>query len=451
MKTLGIRDGSRRATRLLAAGAVMTSLALTGAGCSSDDSEEAAKVDSANHFVDEVLVANKESYGGKFREPEMVNAWGIAIRPAGAGGHFWVGAGGDSFEYVGDVRKSADAKLQTLHQDDLKEVAVPGADSLTDPETTKGKATGVVFNGADLNSDKFRVTTQTAQNNGADVAFDGSARFIFGADSGVISAWTERSTTGQVVRVDGPAATMFDGSSQGMGFFGVAINDKDWNTLWAADFGENPQIRQFDSKWNLVPTQGFVNPFATGDPIEPANAALGKKAKPGDPVPWNIQVLNGKAYVAYAVSKPGEEDATKFDVGEEDSLDADAERKADGKPNKGKVVEFNLDGSLSRVFSDDSRLNAPWGFAIAPQSWGKFAGALLVGNFGGLGHIAAYDSKTGTFIDYLRDGDGKPEAIEGLWGIIFGNGASLGDADALYYAAGPKEEVDGVFGVLRKQ
>jgi hypothetical protein len=40
-------------------------------------------------------------------------------------------------------------------------------------------------------------------------------------------------------------------------------------------------------------------------------------------------------------------------------------------------------------------------------------------------------------------------AIPGLWGLLFGNGESLGDADALYFAAGPADEADGLFGSLR--
>jgi hypothetical protein len=49
----------------------------------------------------------------------------------------------------------------------------------------------------------------------------------------------------------------------------------------------------------------------------------------------------------------------------------------------------------------------------------------------------------------LRDEKGERIAIEGLWGLQFGNGASLGDENALYFAAGPEDETDGVFGAIR--
>jgi hypothetical protein len=49
----------------------------------------------------------------------------------------------------------------------------------------------------------------------------------------------------------------------------------------------------------------------------------------------------------------------------------------------------------------------------------------------------------------LLDASGKPLVIEKLWGLAFGNGVSLGDADSLYFTAGPNEEQDGIFGRLR--
>jgi uncharacterized protein (TIGR03118 family) len=98
---------------------------------------------------------------------------------------------------------------------------------------------------------------------------------------------------------------------------------------------------------------------------------------------------------------------------------------------------------------DHGRLNAPWGLAIAPANFGALSNYLLVGNFGGSGRIAAYDLDSGRFMDWLCDKSGYPVAIPGLWGLQFGNGASLGDSAALYFAAGPGEETQGVFGSLR--
>jgi uncharacterized protein (TIGR03118 family) len=441
----------RRPVRLLGHSVACVAVVSVTACSSSVSASSGPAPSSDNHYHQVNLAANSEAYRARFTIPEMVNAWGVAIRPKGAGGHFWVAAGNASYEFVGDVTASNDQKLRELHQDPLKAVTIPGADTSTE-ETSIGKATGVVFNGADINSDKFVVTNQPAEVDGHTVMLGGSARFIFATDSGRIAAWGERGPDGKVVRVNGPSQEMFNGDLQGMQFFGVALKQDSFDTLWAADFGADPQIRQFDKNWKLVPTQGFANPFATGEPIDPADAAKGKKAKPGDPVPWNITTIGDRVFVSYVISKAPdkpEPGGPAFDAGEEDSLNSEQEKAADGRPDKGKLAEFNSSGALVRVFDDEAKLNAPWGVTLAPANFGSASGKILVGNFGGAGRIAAFDDTTGKFVDYLRDEQGAPIGIDGLWNILFGNGESLGDANALYFAAGPAEETEALFGALR--
>jgi uncharacterized protein (TIGR03118 family) len=441
-----------RRTFLLSTSLAASSGALLFSGCSGDN--DAALPPLKNQYKQQNLVANHSRYGAPYVFSDFVNAWGIATRPAGAGGHFWVTAGDRSWQFVGDVRDSSDAKLRTFFQDDLREVSIPGADSLT-TDVSVGKTTGTVFNGVAIDSANFRVTTQTVTVNGDVVQMDGASRFIFVTDSGKVSAWTDRAKDGSIVRRDGATVEVFDGSAEGMAFFGVAIDPRAWDRLWLADFGASPQIRTLNAQWQLVATNGFVNPFATGAAVDTSNPARGKQAKPGDPVPFNIQVIGARVFVAYCVSqsRPAEgatpADPNAFYAAEEDALDAAAERAANYKANRGKLVEYDLDGKLVRILADDMRLNAPWGIAIAPQNFGKLSGAILVGNFGGAGLINAFDDASGTFIDHLRDERDERIAIEGLWALVFGNGASLGDSNALYFAAGPKEEVDGVFGSLR--
>jgi uncharacterized protein (TIGR03118 family) len=408
------------------------------ASCRNSENPAAAKPSTpqaANRYARTHLVANQVSYKAKFVDAGFVNAWGIAIRPAGAGGHFWVGAGGTSWQYVGDVQKSADAALRPLFQDGLKKVAVPGADSMTS-EASSGKTTGVVYNGAELNSTNFRVKGQTA----GGTAFDGSARFAFVTDSGKVSAWTDRSSSGSIVRVDGPAAEVYNGAADGSAFFGVAIKPGSWDTMWLADFGAQPKIVTLDKNWKKVATAGFVNPFGSGA----AGAVV-----PGDPVPFNIQVLGSRVFVAFAISKQDPDKPGKFHAAEEDALDATAEVASGNQPDKGKLVEYDLTGQQVRIYDDAKRLNAPWGVAIAPADFGQLSGTLLVGNFGGAGRICAFDLTSGQYIDDLRDGAGKPVAIAGLWALQFGNGEGLGDSNALYFAAGPEDEADGLFGSLR--
>ncbi|WP_420832066.1 TIGR03118 family protein [Nocardia huaxiensis] len=441
-----VRSTLSKKTALRAAAFGVAMVVATACSSNSSSGDDVKALD-GNHYAQTNLAANTASYKAQFTFPDMVNAWGLADRPKGAGGHFWVGGGGFSFQFVGDVTASPKPELQKLFQDQLKLVSVPGADSDTS-DASIGKTTGVVFNPAAITSDLFAVRDQPVTVDGKEQKLTGSSRFIFATDSGKISAWTELGAGGEIVRHDGPANLVFDGSKDGMQFFGIALNPAG-DQLLAADFGENPQIRTFDKNWALIPTSGFANPFATGDAVDPADPAKGKQVKPGDPAPFNVTTIGQRVFVSYATTKPDEADAAKIDAGEEDSADADAEKAANHKPGKGKLAEFDASGKLVRTIDGDNRFNAPWAVAVAPADFGPLSGKLLVGNFGGAGRILALDDQTGAFVDYLRDEDAKPVEIEGLWALMFGNGESLGDSNALYFTAGPEDEKDGLFGSLR--
>ncbi|HZG23744.1 MAG TPA: hypothetical protein VEZ17_04145, partial [Chitinophagaceae bacterium] len=73
--------------------------------------------------------------------------------------------------------------------------------------------------------------------------------------------------------------------------------------------------------------------------------------------------------------------------------------------------------------------------------------AILVGNFGD-GRINAY-TPNGKFIDQLRVNN-NILAIDGLWEISFPPSTSTIDPNRLYFAAGPNDERDGLFGYLLK-
>src|SRR5690349_14216523 len=80
---------------------------------------------SGNKYVQTNLVANDADAKAQFSVNDLINAWGLANRPKGSGGHFWIGAGGKSFEFVGDVQKSPDPQLRKLFQDPLHFVTIP--------------------------------------------------------------------------------------------------------------------------------------------------------------------------------------------------------------------------------------------------------------------------------------------------------------------------------------
>jgi uncharacterized protein (TIGR03118 family) len=372
------------------------------------------------------FVANTPNYGATTVDKDLINAWGIAIRPAGAGGHFWVTGKDISFEYVGDVTQSPDEKLRTLHTDALKYVKLPvgGDDKFS---------TGVVFSDS---KEHFSITQKV--NGVGDIT--APAKFIFASDGGVISAWLERKKDDGTFDRPAEAISVIDQSAEGAQFFGLAIN-KDYSRLYAADFGAKPALKVFDG--------AFKPASVTFD--QPFDANKNGQVDAGEYAPFNVQTLTvpsgeSHVFVAYAKTKacPAEEIKKKtcakgeIFAGEEDT----------DKAGYGRLAEFTEEGKLVRVIHDEGKLSAPWGLAIAPETYGALAGSLLVGNFGS-GHIAAYDLKSNQFISYLQGADKKPVVIEKLWGILFGNGQSLGDKDSLYFAAGPRDEQDGVFGRLR--
>jgi hypothetical protein len=48
----------------------------------------------------------------------------------------------------------------------------------------------------------------------------------------------------------------------------------------------------------------------------------------------------------------------------------------------------------------------------------------------------------------LKGTNHRPISIDGLWGIGFGNGTGSGPKSTLYFAAGPNDETEGLFGSI---
>jgi uncharacterized protein (TIGR03118 family) len=103
---------------------------------------------------------------------------------------------------------------------------------------------------------------------------------------------------------------------------------------------------------------------------------------------------------------------------------------------------------LVAIWDDRGVLNGPWGVVAAPSGFGPFSNQLLVSNFSD-GTIVGFDTGSRRATEYMRDTSGNIVKIQGLWNLLFGNGESLGDADAMYFGAGPADESDGIFGSLR--
>lgn len=411
------RDLFRRATALAATSTVSVTFSGLLSGCKGDVNVEPTP---GNGYRQTNLVSSNPAFQPLILDPTLVNAWGIANRPAGLGGHFWVTASAGSYEYVGDVNGVP------LSQDALKLVTLPEATSIPVSEDPVGAANGVIFNAGT----NFVITQAHA--NGP---ITNAAKFVFVSDNGVLSAWTERATG---TPIDRPtvAITKVDYSADGSSFFGLALSPA-LDKLYVVDFGANPapdggahpKIRIFNNVFTEETLNGrFTNPF-----IGPSGF------KVGDLVPFNIQTLTyagrTSVFVAYVNTSIDENGALIVAV-------------EDAGRGRGRMVEFTGDGQYVATWNDRGVLNAPWGMVIAPANFGALSNQLIVGNFSD-GTLVGFDVATRAATEYLKDANNNVIKIAGLWGLLFGNGQSLGDSNALYFGAGPGDETEGLFGSLR--
>jgi uncharacterized protein (TIGR03118 family) len=271
-------------------------------------------------------------------------------------------------------------------------VTIPAPDGSSEPSSP----TGIVFNG----------TSDFVVSDGTNSA---PSRFIFVTEDGTIAAWAP---TVPPPPPSNQAFIVVDDSKSGAIYKGAALgNNGSGNFLYVTNFHEGT-VDTYDATFEEVETPGgFV------DADIPAGFA-----------PFGIRNLNGELFVTYA----------KQDEKAEDDV---------AGPHLGYVNVFDADGHRLRRFVSRGKLNAPWGIAAAPANFGHFSGDILIGNFGD-GRINAY-KPNGTFHGRLRQSGGQPIAIDGLWGISFGNGDMAGPTDTLFFAAGPDDEEHGLFGSIR--
>jgi uncharacterized protein (TIGR03118 family) len=364
------------------------------------------------------------------QDPNLVNAWGIS---ESSGSPFWISDNnaGVSTLYTVPGASNTPVSINSLV------VTIP---TPVDP-SGGGAPTGTVFNNFALPGG---FTLHGVDKNGNPSS--ASAIFLFATEDGTIVGWnpgvnppeTSTATAGThgVFAVDnsGNNFTNPDPNQQtgavykglAMATAGSPIVSGDPNSsalLYASNF-RTGTVEVYDSTFARVTT---LPPGAFTDPNLPDGYA-----------PFGIQVLDGKVYVSYALQN----DARHDDV---------------AGPHHGFVDVFNLDGTpglpgkTMRLISRGS-LDSPWGLAIAPQGFAGLSApgndpVLLVGNFGN-GLINAFDANNGSQVGQLKDPDGEPIRIDGLWALRVGNGAHGGAADTVYFTAGPFEETHGIFGSL---
>jgi uncharacterized protein (TIGR03118 family) len=255
--------------------------------------------------------------------------------------------------------------------------------------TGTGSPTGQVYNS---NAKDFVVTS-----NGK----SGSAAFIFATEDGTISGWSSSVNPSTAV-------IAVNQSAEQSVFKGMALYTSNGTTsLYVTDFWAGT-VDVYNSSFTLV-------------------SQFRDNTLPADWAPYNVAVLNNQIYVTYA-----KQDAQRHDSVSGKGLGA---------------VEIVSPTGTVMASTSHGTLNAPWGLAIAPSSWGKkLGGSLLVGNFGS-GNISVFNATTLKPEGVLKNGK-KTIAIDGLWGLIPGNGGSGGAANTIYFSAGPNAETDGLFGSL---
>ena len=339
-------------------------------------------------------------------DPHLLNPWGVG---ESGGSPFWVS---DNNAGVSTLYNTAGTPLALV-------VSIPAPG---DPLGSSGTPTGLVFNINGGATGGFRISGFTKA--GAPVT--ASAIFLFSTEDGTILGWNPnvnpagfdpaKAGTYAIIAVDNSAVP---DAANGAVYKGLAIaTDSNGRTLlYAANF-RSGKLEVYDNK--------FATP---SNPALPFDAFTDPKLKTGY-APFNIVSANGKLFVTYAV-----QDETRHD-------DVAGQ-------SHGIVDTFNLDGSGQRRFAQHGQLNSPWGVAVAPASFGQFAGDILIGNFGN-GHINVY-SPGGEFLDKLRDPNGQAIVIDGLWTLRVGNGGNGGDLNKVYFTAGPNGETDGLFGSLSPQ
>ena len=247
---------------------------------------------------------------------------------------------------------------------------------VTIPPTNGATATAIVFNGG-LG---FQVSTGEP------------AVFLFATLNGVLSGWNPGQSNRTVAKV-------VVNNAGKAGYTGLTIaqsGGKDF--LYAANyFGD--RIEVFDTNFNAVAV---------------TNGAFEDGRVPGGFSVFNIQLISSNhLYVTYAPTN---------------ALGGPA------IPGNGFVDVYSPEGELLHRLRHGPWMNSPWGVTVAPGDFGRFSHKLLVGMFGS-GNIAAFDLRRGHFRGVLRGTDEAPLTLsQGLWGLGFGNGASAGPTNVLYFA-----------------
>ena len=356
-------------------------------------------VTKAQHYKQTNLVSNVQGMAPVL-DPNLKNPWGLT---RSSGSPWWVGNNnsGTSTLYDGSGNPQnffpnpADPKNP---KDLVNFITVPAAPK-TSPSV--GTPTGVVFNSSPTD---FLVAGPGTH-----------AAFIFVTEDGTISGWNPGvNVTNAILKVDNSDK----GSSDGAVYKGATSGEIDGKRfLYVTNF-RSAKVEVYDTNFKQV---HLGNTHHDDDAFDADEIPRGF-------APFNVQNIGGTLFVTYA-----KQDAARHDPVGGDGL--------------GFVELFTPAGKHIGHLEQGDWFNAPWGVVWTTRDFGEFSNAILVGNFRS-GWIAAFNGFTHKFIGFLRNKDNSLVTIDGLWSLTFGNDATAGPANTLFFTAGINNENDGLFGTL---
>ncbi|HEY2587661.1 MAG TPA: TIGR03118 family protein, partial [Tepidisphaeraceae bacterium] len=252
------------------------------------------------------------------QDPNLLNPWGVAFDPAG--GELWISENNAGVASLYNVSGiSAPTPLTPT-------VIVPGGGS-TPTSAQPSNPTGQVFAGGT----GFPITENGVTMN---------SFFVFVGEDGAITGWNPSLDLNHAV-------IAVDNSAGGAVYKGATLAQTSSGTdLFVANFNSG-HIEVYDSSFaNVTPSSGFSD-----------------RTIPKGYAPFNVQDVGGQLYVTYA---------------KQDAL------KQNDVPGAGHgfVDVFDTSGKLIHRLQRGAFLNAPWGVTVAPSTWGRLAGDVLVGQFG---------------------------------------------------------------------
>ncbi len=214
-------------------------IGILAAGCKSDSTSSTDPPNSS--YQETVLVSDTAGFGASRIDPNLLNAWGLALNPDGS---FWIATNHSSMA----------VNYDRMGMQGNAPIIIPARDS-----NAGGAPSGAVYN-----------TTND---------FNG-AKVLFSTEDGIIAAWNS----------GGSARQMAKSASEDAVYKGIAIaNDGGQNFIYVTNFKQS-KIDVYDKNFNPISGKMFMDP--TTNPAIPADYG-----------PFGIQNIGGKLYVTYAEHK----------------------------------------------------------------------------------------------------------------------------------------------------